>query len=80
MSELKFEEKLAKQHADTCADRDDESWMIAYVAFKKGFNKAKSELRKEFEDWFCNGYCRFYGDEDYCSTCPLKKEECWLKD
>lgn len=48
--------------------------------FERGWDKAKSELRKEFEDWFCNGYCRFYGNEDYCSTCPLKKEECWLKD
>lgn len=48
--------------------------------FEAGWNKAKPELLKEFEDWFCNGYCRFYGNEDYCSTCPIRKEECWLKD
>lgn len=33
--------------------------------FESGWDKAKSELRKEFEDWFCNGYCRFYGNEAF---------------
>lgn len=48
--------------------------------FEIGWDKAKSELLKEFKDWFCEPYCRFYGNEDYCRTCPLKKEDCWLKD
>lgn len=49
-------------------------------AYEAGWDKAKSELLKEVRDWFCNPYCKFYGLEDYCSTCPMNKEECWLKD
>lgn len=49
-------------------------------AYQAGYEKAKSELLKEVKDWFCNPYCKFYGLEDYCSTCPMNKEECWLKD
>lgn len=70
-------EQYGMERAKRLSDFD-----IYYIeeAYESGWDKAKSELRKEFEDWFCNGYCRFYSNEDYCSTCPLKKEECWLKD
>ena len=44
--------------------------------FEAGWDKAKSKLLKELRDWFCNPYCKFYGLEDYCSTCPMNKEEC----
>lgn len=53
--------------------------VLVRQSYEAGWDSAKKELLKEFEDWFCNGYCQFYGLEDYCSTCPLKKEECWLK-
>lgn len=49
-------------------------------AYQSGYESAKSELLKEVRDWFCNPYCKFYGLEDYCSTCPMNNEECWLKD
>lgn len=43
-------------------------------------NKAKEEMIYKFKDWFCEPYCRFYGNEDYCKTCAMNKKECWLED
>jgi hypothetical protein len=37
-------------------------------------NKAKEEMIKTFKDWFCEPYCRFYGNEDYCKTCLMNKK------
>lgn len=35
---------------------------------------AKEEMIEKFKDWFCEPYCRFYGNEDYCKTCPMNKK------
>lgn len=39
----------------------------------------KQKLLEEISGWFCESYCMFYGNEDYCRTCPIKDESCWLK-
>lgn len=72
-----FVEKYGMERAKSLAEFD--SYYIE-EAYEAGWDKAKSELLKEVRDWFCNPYCKFYGLEDYCSTCPMNKEECWLKD
>lgn len=36
------------------------------------------EVLEELDDWFCEVYCRFYGNEDYCSTCKIKNKKHWL--
>lgn len=41
--------------------------------------KLKQKLLAEIADWLCESYCMFYGNEDYCRTCPIKDENCWLK-
>lgn len=71
-----YVEKYGIERAKSLAEFD--SYYIE-EAFEEGWDKAKSELLKEVRDWFCNPYCKFYGLEDYCSTCPMNKEECWLK-
>lgn len=40
----------------------------------------KKKLLAEFREWFCEGYCQFYGMDDYCRCCPVKDESCWLRD
>jgi hypothetical protein len=39
----------------------------------------KKKLLAEFREWFCEGYCQFYGLDDYCICCPVKDENCWLR-
>ena len=39
----------------------------------------KKKLLAEFREWFCEGYCQFYGMDDYCRCCPVKDESCWLR-
>lgn len=41
-------------------------------------DKIKKELLNEFSSWFCESYCMFYGNEDYCGKCPIKDPDCWL--
>lgn len=41
---------------------------------KEIVQKAKEEMVEKFKDWFCEPYCQFYGNEDYCRTCPLNKK------
>ena len=40
----------------------------------------KKKLLAEFREWFCEGYCQFYGMDDYCRCCPVKDENCWLRE
>lgn len=40
----------------------------------------KKKLLAEFREWFCEGYCQFYGMDDYCRCCPVKDESCWLRE
>ena len=72
-----FVEKYGMVKAKSLAEFD--SYHIE-DAYETGWDKAKSELLKEVKDWFCEPYCRFYGNEDFCNTCAMKEEECWLKD
>ena len=37
------------------------------------------KILAEFRDWFCGGYCQFYGNEDYCKGCPIKDEKNWFE-
>ena len=72
-----------QQHALEYAKLQGSSALLSSIrqeSYEAGWDKAKSELLKEVRDYFCNPYCKFYGLEDYCSTCPMNKEECWLKD
>ena len=32
------------------------------------------EVLEELNDWFCEVYCRFYDNKDYCSTCKIKNK------
>lgn len=52
---------------------------ILHESYQSGWINSKYILMKEFEEWFCNGYCRFYKDENYCKNCPIKLGEEWLK-
>lgn len=36
--------------------------------------RIKEEMIKKFKDWFCEPYCQFYGNDDYCKTCPMNKK------
>lgn len=40
----------------------------------------KKKLLAEFREWFCEDYCQFYGMDDYCRCCPVKDENCWLRE
>lgn len=40
----------------------------------------KEKLLAEFREWFCAGYCRFYGTDSFCSDCPIKDGNCWLNE
>lgn len=48
---------------------------VGYIA---GWDAAKQELLKEFRDHFCDAYCQYFGNDDYCRCCPIKDENCWL--
>lgn len=72
-----------QQHALEYAKEQGSSTLLSSIrqeAYEAVWDKAKSEMLKEVRDWFCEPYCQFYGLEDYCRTCPMNKEECWLKD
>ena len=38
----------------------------------------KQRLLDEISGWFCESYCLYYGNKDYCDTCPIKEEKYWL--
>ena len=38
----------------------------------------EQRLLDEISGWFCESYCLYYGNKDYCDTCPIKEEKYWL--
>lgn len=50
----------------------------AEESYKAGWDAAKGELLKEFQEHFCDVYCQFFGNDDYCKRCPIKDSTEWL--
>lgn len=48
------------------------------AAYEVGWDAAKQELLKGFREHFCDAYCQYFGNDDYCRCCPIKDENCWL--
>ena len=41
--------------------------------------ETKKKMLVEFQGWFCEGYCEFYQNNEYCNGCPIKHVNHWMK-
>lgn len=69
--------------------KKESGWTLRDVEFRNSIQLFKSVIIDEShrckssstqQAKFCEGYCQFYGMDDYCRCCPVKDENCWLRE